>query len=355
MNSRNRDVVLDIARSLCIIEIVGFWHLIDYIKIGAAWEWIIIPGRQLTTCALATFTFLSGWFMRKHHISSFRDVKAFYVKRLKRFWIPFFIAATSIYIITLLTSSTPWFNSPYYYCLTILGLAWFVQPMPLTLWYMDMLMLFYLISPAFFCFRNKWYKIVIAFLFTILAGALSWKFGLDRRIVYYMPLYFWGGVSEYVIHYAKKYSILSLLAASIILWLSFQYNPFEIIHLGILLIIGPLFYISCSSILYKFKIFNKLSAIISYSSMNMYLFHRIIYLLFIICYDKASNGASMLTIWPMILIAFPIVIIFSYTMQKGYDKIINLCSDKIIGADPDCGPRSPRSPARPSAGRSKDG
>ena len=93
---KGHDLALDIVRALCILEIVGFWHMRNYVALSSETESLSSFGYCITLGVLSTFTFLSGYFLKKYSIASFADVKSFYLKRFKRFWIPFFIASLTV-------------------------------------------------------------------------------------------------------------------------------------------------------------------------------------------------------------------------------------------------------------------
>ena len=69
-------VIIDIVRTMCVIWIVGVWHMVDY-----------FPGHDLlnynyvTIGVLGIFTFLSGLFLGKKKMSPIE----FYKSRLFRF------------------------------------------------------------------------------------------------------------------------------------------------------------------------------------------------------------------------------------------------------------------------------
>ena len=91
----NRLIEFDFCRSICVLWIVGFWHLQYYLAPefqleGNTWEIC----RVLTNGVLATFTFLSGFFLKKYTFSNINDVYDFYKKRLVRFY-PLYAISTA--------------------------------------------------------------------------------------------------------------------------------------------------------------------------------------------------------------------------------------------------------------------
>lgn len=70
---------------------------------------------------------------------------------------------------------------------------------------------------------------------------------------------------------------------------------------------------------------NQLSSFFSYSSMNMYLFHRQIYLaaLFFANYRMFPNfHGAVIPLWFAFIFVIPFIIAFSFFSQKYYDKMI---------------------------------
>lgn len=73
-----RDTVFDIVRSFCVLEIVAFWHLLDYAsKSPVSDNFRHGAGTVLTISVLTVFTFMSGHFLKKYSIGSMKDVLSF--------------------------------------------------------------------------------------------------------------------------------------------------------------------------------------------------------------------------------------------------------------------------------------
>ena len=147
---------------------------------------------KVVTIVLACFTFISGYFLRKYNFNTLTDVKSFYVKRIKRFYVLFFISALLLFIMR-------WMDLKCFIT-TVLGIGTFSLPSCRTLWYMSMLMLFYLLSPFFK--QKSIGKICSLGLFLIL-GVLFKIGAVDIRVLMYMPFYLLG---IYSIDLEKYYS-----------------------------------------------------------------------------------------------------------------------------------------------------
>lgn len=79
--TNDRKKYLDCARAVCMLYIVGFWHLFDYTGKN-----IVNPlTSQITYGVLAVFTFISGYFWGKKKITDMKSVLSFWIKRLIHF------------------------------------------------------------------------------------------------------------------------------------------------------------------------------------------------------------------------------------------------------------------------------
>ena len=136
---KQRELSFDIARAFCMLYIIGVWHFDDYLPCEN--HFILKYGNVLTICVLASFTYISGFFMGKKHLT----VSEFYLNRLKRFYILFFIASILMFL----------WKDPLLFVKTITGVSNFVTPYPTTLWYISMLMVFYFVTPVLTCHKKK--------------------------------------------------------------------------------------------------------------------------------------------------------------------------------------------------------
>lgn len=297
----------DIARALCVLYIVVFWHGHDYLGDNFALSTdLTFVCERLTTIVLACFTFISGYFLRKYKFEAFADVKSFYVKRIKRFYVLFFISALLLFLLK-------WMDLK---CLitTVLGLGTFFTPSCRTLWYMSMLMFFYMLTPLLKQNRDflgiSTGKICSLVLFPILC--VLYKIGIvDIRILMYMPFYI---IGIYSIDLEKCYSKKIFVLSTVCLFVCFvlKLNGFlwwyVYMFLGVVSLLN--FCFICRGILN-----NKIIQNISYASMCAYLFHREFFE--IVPEGFFYNGCGILTV----LIASMVVFYSSFYIQKFYDKL----------------------------------
>lgn len=91
---------VDIARALCVIWIVCFWHmnqyLIDECKIFPSDSYIREVALNITDGVLALFTLISGYFMSKKEVYDKKGILEFYKKRLLRFEIPLILSCVCL-------------------------------------------------------------------------------------------------------------------------------------------------------------------------------------------------------------------------------------------------------------------
>ena len=127
---------VDIAKSICMIWIIAFWHLGP--RMGYDMNSNPVYG-ILTDIALAAFTFYSGLFLGKKDVSA----KEFFKKRFVRFYPLFAFVCIMMYM------SHSGIKSLSHLACALTGLSVFVGPHTPVLWYMDMLLVLYLLTPVF--------------------------------------------------------------------------------------------------------------------------------------------------------------------------------------------------------------
>lgn len=196
MNGKRVECV-DCARALCMLFIVGIYHMNDYLK-----DPVFEKGSLTTilvTAALATFAFISGYFLGKKRIARPGDALDFYRGRFIRLYPLFFISSCSLYVVSIVLHG--YFTSFGQLILTLPGVACYAGCPPLTVWYVSMLLSFYLITPLILSMPQRMRRIIAAGL--IYAALIALKYSgilpIDYRIIQYYPLYFTGLIcAEYL-------------------------------------------------------------------------------------------------------------------------------------------------------------
>lgn len=323
---KKRDVTFDIVRSICIIQIVCIWHISNYLDPKVLPEWFMSVFGRMSGIALATFSFMSSFFLKRKRIEKWMDVKTFYMSRFKRFWIPFFVASSLLYFASSVAGQ-PWYSSTYSFLLSLIGFSIFVGQLPPTLWFMVMIMFFYIITPLLLYKKSRVEKIMLCVLIFMVFVVLHKVGYLDGRVLQYYPFYALGIIipdlwSEKI--KKNKYISFSIFTA-LSLELIFLIEDNSISRWIVKMLSIPII-LSLSSMLSRSKKICYMAEIVSYSSMNMYFFHRHIFLTFVILlniYDINNIREATIPVWCAFLICCPALIAFSYFLQKAYDKLIN--------------------------------
>lgn len=261
----NRNVTLDLVRALSILWIVCIWHLTDYCTVPFL---NIKYGDYFTKTCLSLLFWISGLFNGRHDFSKPGSWASFFLKRLFRLYIPFFIAS---FLLLLVDYPCVFYKTSSVFVTSLIpGAALFVR-CPSTVWYVMVLLVFYLVTPILANGSTK--KRVITSIFCLmLFVSVCIYFDGDSRVYKYFVFYDVGTLTP--IEFVTKFSIKK-----------------------------------------SNKILEKIIRFISYASMMMYLLHRQIYwaLVKIDIVPIALGGA--------------ISIFVSYYMQKLYDSVIQkICS-----------------------------
>lgn len=305
--NKERNTTLDIVRALCIIWIVGIWHLQYYFP---QIDGLNAIGTKITTCALSSFAFMSGLFLGKKNMT----IKDFYIARLKRFYFLYLIACISMIY-------GGWIVSFKQLFFALTGLSCFILPQIKTLWFFSMMIILYFITP-YITYKAHNRKIMIfirATLFWIILFILSLITPIDNRILIYSPFYLIGLITPFeIINNYLRYKYMLLISTIILIFLSiFFIFSFKVI-IGI---IGIFFFLALSNCIEQlhFVPLNKFLTYTAYSSMTLYLFHRHIYKL--MTFILPHSGIYLcIWFWP---IMFVVALVCAYYVQLFYDKLIS--------------------------------
>lgn len=181
---------INYVRALCMLWIVGFWHLGG--KSSFAYSNIVTL--LFTKGILATFTYISGRLYANRIISGKKEAIAFYKKRLTKVYPLFWMSATMFYILHLFDTQFWHITSLRQYTLSILGIACIFPPAPGTVWFIDMLLLFWGSTPIVLAFENMFKRglmggaLYLGFAFMVMYGG-------DDRLAFYYPIYILGLLS----------------------------------------------------------------------------------------------------------------------------------------------------------------
>ena len=318
-----RIIELDMARALCALYIVCFLHLQGYSQ-NHQWfsDQTMVFIEHVTTIALGCFTFISGFFLGKKCIRNVEDIINFYKKRLSRFYLMFIVAVTSIYALSLVGHFF-WFPSFKHFCVAIVGLSCFTFNPP-TFWFIEMLILFYIVTPLVLVQKSKIKQICLIIGIYVFFLICYYLHHLDFRLLLYFPIYVLGMKTP--IRYILEIRGGKLLACFLVsgLLMSLSILPPQIISTCFLaesllykiwiVLIGTMFIIMLSKILCTNQKLGRLGTMLAYLSMAAYMFHRHIYYFF----SLVEN--SYMSWWFNTIAAFT-VLVLSFFIQKGFDKI----------------------------------
>lgn len=323
-----RKVFIDYVRVLCMCFVVCVLHLSQYLNNDPIdyYLWHNPVFFKITYSALGAFSFISGYLMGGG--KKYQSTCSFYKKRFIRVYPMFVFSTFLLYVIGL--------NGAKESIVGLVGLSPFVARLqPMTLWYMSMLMLFYAITPLVMKHNPIKVSILITILLLVLfilsrTGVIRTiipQFILDNRFLYNCPIFLFGlclrGDSRLMDFFKRR----DFLIVGLLVWAFTLYVQ----RGGLLLtftsgIVGVACIISISLWLEKLLGSNKIVNMLSYSSFAMYLMHRFVYYVVLYIYRPANNWAILIY---MYLIAVPLCILFSYYIQKLFDRIKYSSNAKI--------------------------
>ena len=316
---------IDFARVICIIWIVFVWHFNEILPIHYRFGNGPVHSlfNNVTISTLACFTFISGFCLSKYSFSTIRDVKHFYYKRFWRFYPLFVIAALLIVIHYYDFPSVSGCRS---FFSTICGFSVFTKKPILTLWYMSMLLFFYLLTPVIRYHNNPKITIAVSVLLFAAFCLLYYNGRCDKRLLWYFPVYVLGllaakplirnvSISKVLCSIPSLSIVLLLYIALCFLGKRGLFWSYAYIFLGVWLILGSCFRFYADWM-------RGVVSFISYISLCLYLFHRLLFPLVLLFWGKAlPNNEHYL---PLSYIPFAIILIvgLSYLIQKGYDRVV---------------------------------
>ena len=326
MSTKYRDITFDVVRALCIVEVVCFWHLTNYIDNSFISERVFEVFGWVTTIVMGTFAFMSSYFLKRKKMENRKDVSSFYIARFKRFWLLYFIASTLLYVASF-AAGQPWYPSVGNFVLSLFGLTMFFQPMPPTLWYMVMLMFFYIITPPIQLIKSiKWKWVAVIALYVLLC-VMQWTGWCDMRIVWYFPLYMLGLLlPDGLVAKMKGKPFFSLVAGVALIALVSQTVYDSPYFSAIIGVAGFPVVFAVSELLAKMRIVSRVATFVSYASLCMYLFHRHFYLGLVIIWGMGAQvdvRDATFPLWFAFLVACPMIILGAWLIQRIYDHAVN--------------------------------
>lgn len=314
---KNRNLQFDIARVLAMLWIVGIWHLTGYMSTQNSNLILFYGASIITDVALATFMFISGFFLSKYQFETKEDIWIFYKKRLQRFYILFAMSAISMW----LGGMNPGLGL---LCTTLSGLSSYILPQPKTLWFFSMLFSFYILTPLIWrtykrlklsTLMNQLGGVLLSTLLIFLIGLVH---PMDERLYWCFPCYVCGlvlGKFKLIMKITQNGIAGGLTIIAFIIMLSL--GLFDNKLMVLIIPIGIAGLLSLSYWLSRLPI-NKVILFLSYSSMSMYLFHRHVFRLGRMVFCEADGGFP---IWFAYIVMLPLATFVGYYIQTFYDKM----------------------------------
>lgn len=154
--NNNRNISYDLLRVVCMIWIVCIWHLTDYYK-GTDFYDLIHKSTlsKITTISLAAFTLMSGLFLGKYNVENMKDIVHFYIKRLGRIYILFALSLFTLYFIPHPVEGNVYIKDLSCLAYSLVGMSMLKTPAPSTLWFVEMLLVFYFFTPILLLCKNR--------------------------------------------------------------------------------------------------------------------------------------------------------------------------------------------------------
>jgi len=199
-----RKVPIDAMRAVSMLYIVGFWHLLDYTKV-VTWHYNPVTYR-LTVGALSLFVLISGFLTGRQDGGLARgEIWRFYKTRFWRIYLPFVIAS-GLFLAAGVSDALALFKG-------VTLVAMLLAPPPFTLWFVNMIVLFYLIAPLLIGLRGN--EAAYVALCTVIVGAMvlyqAETGKIDMRLILYFPCF---AAGIFLAARSLPSSTLSLIATS---------------------------------------------------------------------------------------------------------------------------------------------
>lgn len=305
----------DFLRASAVLYIIFVWHIHEYAG-------RILYSRVTETLMygfLSIVVFISGFVLtlKYDHVSTVREVAAFFKKRILRVY-PLYLLALILFFYSSLISYHQFLSGIFLFnSLLNTNLR--------TLWFVTMIMLYYIMLAALLHTYSIKRTLLVSSAFFLCCILLHAVFDLiDVRFIYYFISFVMGIIS------AKHRSIYSILKnkrvafASLLLIIVTSYIPNFLYqdrfsHISYLVFIffsiSPLIVFSD---LVSQKINKDVILKFSYASYCMYILHRIIFWMLLEIYNP---GSDILTLAYLFFAGLPVIYFISMSIQSGYDYL----------------------------------
>lgn len=283
---------------------------------------------RFTLIILATFVFISGYFIGKKNIAfKKQDIIAFYKKRLIRIY-PLYLLAICMFTFFNLSDVVTSLKAG-------LIVSMLIKPAPFTLWFITMILIFYFLSPFLIHFSKIFNPIQLLgcylVFFVVLLGYTYVTKKLDMRILMYFPSFALGifVANKNKDFGGRPFNYFVIIVSFLGFLFSYSKTPYD--QLNSLFMIPMT--LSCSylivrvskNLVFHSNKIHKIILILSYSSYCMYLFHRPIYISLKKLYFPESYFFQVVYLF---FFCLPCIFCFSFIIQKIFDYIVYTVTNK---------------------------
>ena len=295
-----RKTSFECCRAVCMLWIVAIWHGREYVY-NLPWQLGAHVFSDITKGTLATFVFISGYFLGKKKFEDRQSVLAFYRRRLSHLYLPFFVSCTLLLIMHAVWGTT-YIRSFQQYLLSLTGLALFFPPAPATVWFVVFLLPCQVIAPFLVRSRNRVTACLFVYACTVfITAALKqvWDIEADSRILLYLPVFLVGICLPHAI--SENVNIIRLLLSLLVITLLEAVgihcnSPYRYALIGSMIIA----FLEFGKLLNSNPALAKTGEAIGSISLSAYLFHRqFFYLVWKIAGEKLSMAAMYLLVIPL--------------------------------------------------------
>ena len=316
-----REHRFDVVRVICMTYLIAFFHLYGYIYPQGSSPFYDPACTAMAHACLGLFTFVSGYLLGRKYCFGKQgntDAWTFYKKRILRVFPLFVIASITLWLIGFNGTKATWNG--------LLCISPFVDPKPLTLYYIPVIMWCYLVTPLISRHDLKWRMLGCLSIFSFLL-VLRFLFpSVDNRFVFDVFFYFVGVVSascfDWKLNHIYGGAIKAFVILLFVLLFAISVNYSLLSTTSRQMAVGA---IGVFALLFVCDGLSKLGAhrffyLVSYASMACYMFHRFFYRVALFLWNPADTNLKWLY---MVGLVFPVMIVLSYLIQKIYEDSIH--------------------------------
>ena len=322
-----RNLGIDYIRVVCVMWIICVEHITAYAKLN-------LSGVDISTCTMMSLSllfFISGWCCRNKRLDSINEIRIFIKGRLIRLY-PLYLLALVCMILTSYLFGYGYVTGKARIIGGILLIGTFISPPISTLYFVNILMLFFLITPLLKRNSGKCSIISLVGILALMIGLKQYHIiEIDERAIYYLPSFFLGvNAKKFSINCMREKERKNIICVALIIMLiSFKgyglLTMCENLSLKWLWQAIVLWILSWSSLIVlnptrnrEFIKRNRIVDILSYSEYCMFLFHRPLFSM--VCHFY-GGGQRISPVFSYIVVV-PILVLVAFVLQKGYEAII---------------------------------